>query len=342
MVTSNSGRDEDPANDDSQSDASEVDSGSSQLFVAPSFEQVVGVESNTDPASYRTRAPDADERRSRQASDAAASRSRRAHADTDVTVGTTDTDSSTEELSPEEYVDRVHALAYVDPIAAGDRIGDLLVLLESASSPLVESISDTLEWIGYRRPREFVVWADGFAALADASDPDRAFIGIRSLAQLAPVNDTAAAKGLVSAIGRLDVDHTDLRTAALSLVAEVGPDHVEQLSTADRSIANALTDPHPRIRTAAAIAAGALLGANPQRFPQTSMRLFAVLDDDHDTVRTYTHIALANFAIEQPAAIPHKEAVVRRLEAVSDEELGLREGSIAEAIAAVTKVQAGY
>lgn len=245
------------------------------------------------------------------------------------------------DLSAIEYVDRVAELAASDPAAAGDRIGDLIVLATEGDGELRHAASETIEWIGSRRRSELLVWADDFAALADDTHFDLAFVGLRSLAQLAPENEAAAAKGLDAALGRLDVERIDVRTASLALVAEIGPEHADRVAPADRSIAGALDADAPRVRTAAAIAAGKLLAADPHRFPRTIDRLSNSLDDSDETARAYAHVALVNFALEQPTAVPDKPAAIEALEATSDEELGLTCGTVDRAIAELAKALAG-
>lgn len=250
-----------------------------------------------------------------------------------------------EPLSAAEYINKVHDLVFTDVSAAGDRIGDLLVLLESESGSVDQSLhrraAETIEWIGIRRPREFVVWSEGFRTIARSDDPELAFVGLRSLAQLAAVHERAAAKGIDPALARLDSTDPDIRVSALSLLAEVGHRDTERVSHGDRSIARATRASDPRVRTAAAIAAGNLLGANPQRFPQTARRLFDLLGDSDEGVSTYGHIALVHFASEHPDVVPNKPAAIDHLETVSDDELGLKPGSVATAVAAVAKTGFG-
>lgn len=247
-----------------------------------------------------------------------------------------------ESLSPREYVVRVHELVYEDPSAAGNRVGDLLVLAEEGDSRLRETIAETLAWLGERRGREFDVWADDLAAFGEKPDPDLAFLGLRALAQLAPHHEPAARKGLDAAVRRLDADHEGLRAAALALVAEVGADRADEIGDADRAIAASMNVESPRVRTAAAIAAGTLLAAAPQQFPRTSMRLLEALEDPDDEVRTFAHVALIAFATERPAVVPEKEAAIDALDAVTDEELGLRDGAVADAQNALLRELAGY
>ncbi|WP_138007860.1 hypothetical protein [Halalkalirubrum salinum] len=261
---------------------------------------------------------------------------------TDVRADRGFDDESTEDpepLSSAEYVARVYDLVFTDVAAAGDRIGDLLVLLESGSldRSVHRRASDTIEWIGIRCPRELVVWSEGFRTVARSDDPELAFVGLRSLAQMATVNEQAATKGIDPALSRLDSPSSNLRVSALSLLAEVGSRDTERVSQGDRSIARSATASEPRVRTAAAIAAGNLLGEDPQRFPRTSMRLFDLLEDSHEVVNTYGHIALVHFAVEHPDVVPEKAAAIDYLESVSDDELGLQPGSVAEAVAAVAK-----
>lgn len=244
-------------------------------------------------------------------------------------------------ISAMEYVDRVAELALEDVEAAGDRIGDLLVFVTDGDEQVRSAASETIEWIGHRDRSELLVWADDFAELADDPQYDRSFVGLRSLAQLAPENERAAAKGLTAALSRLGVERIDVRTAAISLVAEAGPERIDRVAPADRSIADALDADSPRVRTVAAIAAGKLLAADPHRFPRTIDRLAGSLDDTDETARAYAHVALVNFAIEQPDTVPDKPAAIEALEATSDEELGLTCGTVDRAIASLAKSVAG-
>ena len=246
------------------------------------------------------------------------------------------------ELSAGEYVERVRELAGTDPIAAGDRIGDLLAIARTADPEVREAVSDALDAIGERRPQEFVIWADDLLAFAREDDPKLAYVGLRSLAQLASRNEKAASKGLLPAVRRVDGEQTEVRTAALALIAEVGPEVIEAVGEADRSIAAALSAEEPAVRMAAAMAAGNLLGTDPQHFPRTATALLETLDDPAEEVRTYAHVALAHFASEHPAVVPEKERAVRALEEVDDAELGVRQGTTAEALVALLKVEAGY
>lgn len=259
------------------------------------------------------------------------------------TEGTPDDASATgETFSAEEYITRVHELVYSDPVAAGDRIGDLLVLAKNGEPALQESIDVTLEWLGDRRPQEFGVWADDLAGFASSPDPKLAVLGLRSLAQLAPHNEAAAKKGLSAAVRCLDAAHTELQRAALALVAEVGGSEADTIGDADRSIAAALSADAASVRTAAAIAAGNLLRNAPQRFPRTSMALVDAVDDPDETVREYVRIALVSFATVHPSNVPEAETVVGALESYSDRDLGLRQGATAEAANQLLKRQAGY
>lgn len=285
--------------------------GQSPVFV-PSIDAVTDVQPDTDPSVYRSSETDS---------------SSLDHANV----------ADPEPLSAAEYVGQVYDLVFTDVSAAGDRIGDLLVLLDcdSTDRSLHRRATDAIEWIGIRRPREFVVWSDGFRTIAQSEDPELAFVGLRSLAQLATVNERAAAKGIGPALSRLDSPDPDVRISALSLLAEVGTRDTERVSHGDRSIARATGAGDPRVRTAAAIAAGNLLGEDPQRFPQTAMRLFDLLEDADEAVTTYGHIALVHFATEHPDVVPDKPVAIEHLETVSDDELGIQSGSVAEAVAAV-------
>ena len=324
MVDSNSNSDCSSGRDEATGEVAMSSAVSSQL-VLPPIDAVTDVSVTTPPDTYRgsTQEPEPT-------------------VETITDTGIQNATGPPETLSADEYVARVAELVFIDPARAGDRIGDLLSIFETSDDAIRRDISDTIEWLGYRRPQEFVTWSDGFVMCATADDPEQAYLGLRSLAQVANENETAAAKGLKPAINRLDTTDITLRTAALAVIAEVGARHTQQVSRADRSLANALTAPAARVRTVACIAAGNLLAVDPQRFPQTSMRLFAVWDDEDERVNTYAHVALTNFAIEQPAVIPNKSVVVDRLDTVSDELLGLKEGTTAKAVAEVTKVQAGY
>ncbi len=313
MVASNPN----PSNhDESSQEGPARDAGHSSVLL-PSIDAVIDVQPDTDPSAYRS-------------TDAATGASR--GADHERT-------GDPEPLSAVEYVNKIYDLVFTDVSAAGDRIGDLLVLLESGSidQSLHRRAAEAIEWIGIRRPRELVVWSEGFRTIARSDDPELAFVGLRSLAQLAAVNERAAAKGIDPALSRLDSTDPDVRVSALSLLAEVGPRDTERVSHGDRSIARATRASDPRVRTAAAIAAGNLLGADPQRFPQTSMRLFDLLGDSNEGVTTYGHIALVHFASEHPDVVPNKTTAIDHLETVSDDELGLQPGSVAEAVAAVAK-----
>ena len=245
-------------------------------------------------------------------------------------------------LSPTEYVVRVHELVYQDPAAAGDRVGDLLVLASEGDDDVRKMAGETLAWLGERRPREFEVWADDLAAFADQQDPELAFFGIRALAQLGSDHEDAAAKGLKQAVRRLGSDHEDLRAASLALVAEVGPARADAIGDADRPIAAAMEADAERIRTGAAIAAGNLLAATPQRFPRTSMALLDLLSDPTAVVRTYAHVSLVAFAREHPSVVPEKEAALSALEEATDAELGLKDGAVAQAENALLRELAGY
>lgn len=259
-----------------------------------------------------------------------------------VEESSTDRASGTRHFSPREYVVRVHELVYDDPVAAGDRVGDLLVIAKQGDADLRETAGETLAWLGERRPAEFEVWADDLAAFAHEPDPELAYLGLRALAQLAPLHERAARKGLEPAVRRIDAGHEGLRVASLALVAEVGGAMADELGDADRPIAASTNAEAPRVRTAAAIAAGNLLAAEPGRFPRTSMALLDALEDPHEEVRTYAHVALVAFATEHPSTVPEKETALAALEAVTDAELGLRDGAVAEAQNALLRHRAGY
>lgn len=320
----------------------------------PSFDQVQGLVVDPDAVPVRTTAGGTD-------GDSASDRYRTGEEER-TTDGnqTTDESGRTDEsgtgdegirteftsekasLSPTEYVVRVHELVYQDPAAAGDRVGDLLVLASEGDTDVREMAGETLAWLGERRPREFEVWADDLAAFAERQDPELAFLGIRALAQLAPYHEDAAAKGVKQAVRRLGSDHEDLRAASLALVAEVGPGKADAIGDADRAMVASMRADSARIRTGAAIAAGNLLAAAPQRFPRTSMALADVLSDPDDDVRTYAHVALVAFAREHPSVVPEKEAALSALEATDDADLGLTDGAVAEAENALLRELVGY
>lgn len=316
-----------PEMEDSASRRDRTDGGDSD---APSLDRVRGLAVDPSSASVRTTASGRDDGAGTDG--------------TGGTDGTTETDraSDDESLSPTEYVVRVHELVYEDPVAAGDRVGDLLVLAEEDDPELRETAGETLAWLGERRPREFEVWADDLAAFAERSDPDLAFLGLRALAQLAPYHESAAMKGLQAAIRRIDAGREDLRAAALALVAEVGAERAHEIGDADRPIAASMAAESARVRTAAAIAAGNLLAAAPQRFPRTAMALLDALEDPDDGVRAFAHVALISFATEHPSVVPEKETAIAALEEVTDDELGLRDGAVAEAQNALLRFRADY
>lgn len=79
-------------------------------------------------------------------------------------------------------LDQVHGL--VDDPDAGVRTTADSRKPESDEESL--SPSETLAWLGHRRPREFAVWADDLAVFGEKPDPELSFLGIRALAQLAP------------------------------------------------------------------------------------------------------------------------------------------------------------
>ncbi|MDR5673021.1 HEAT repeats containing protein [Halalkaliarchaeum sp. AArc-CO] len=296
----------------------------------PSFDQVQGLVVDPDDVPVRTTADGA-------AGDSATDRYR-----TDDDGIRTESGSEETSLSPREYAVRVHELVYRDPTAAGDRVGDLLVLASEGDPDVREMAGETLAWLGERRPREFEVWADDLAAFADRREPELSYLGIRALAQLGSCHEDAAAKGLEPAIRRLGSDHEDLRAASLALVAEVGHVKADAIGDADRPIAAAMEAASERIRTGAAIAAGNLLAATPQRFPRTSMALVDTLSDPDDGVRTYAHVALVAFAREHPSVVPDKETALSALEATDDAELGLKDGAVAEAENALLRELAGF
>ncbi|AUX09435.1 hypothetical protein AArcSl_1809 [Halalkaliarchaeum desulfuricum] len=314
----------------------------------PSFDQVQGLVVDPDAVPVRTTASGTD-------GDSATDRYR-----TGGGKRTTDRDQTTDQdrtgdeeiraesasdepsLTPREYVVRVHELVYRDPAAAGDRIGDLLVLASEGDTDVRQMAGETLAWLGERRSREFEVWADDLAAFAETQDPELAFFGIRALAQLGSDHEEAAAKGLKPAVRRLGSDHEDLQAASLALVAEVGPARADAIGDADRPIAASLRANSERIRTGAAIAAGNLLAESPQRFPRTSMALVEALSDPDDDVRTYAHVALVAFAREHPSVVPEKETALSALDATDDADLGLKDGAVAEAENALLRELAGY
>lgn len=237
-----------------------------------------------------------------------------------------------DEITPLEYVESVAEIAVTDPVAAGDRIGDLLVVARDHGDARAAA-GEVLNLVGLLRPAEFAVWIDDLVSFAGAADGELSFIGLRSIAQLAGENPRAAATGLDVAFDNLRASRTETRQAALSIVAEVGAERPRLVERADRHVANALGDADPGARLAGAITAGKLLGADPGSFPRTATALFDALDDDDDAVWEYAHVALVNFAQEHPHQIPDKERTIEILATVSDASLGVQEGATKEALA---------
>ncbi|MFB6219627.1 MAG: adaptin [Halobacteriaceae archaeon] len=248
-------------------------------------------------------------------------------------------DEAPEADTPEEYAREVAALAAEDPVAAGDRVGDLLDIARDHEGAR-DDVREALDVVGWRRPEEFEVWADSLAEAAGSPDDGLATIGMAALADLAATTPRAAAKGIDAALGRLAARSAELRRAALSVVAEVGPEDPDAVAGADRGVAAAIEDPDPAVRQAGVVAAGRLLASTPGTFPRTANALLGALDDDA-TVREYALVAAANFARTNPANVPEKRRVMAALAAADDDELGLRRGATDEAVSELLAVETG-
>jgi hypothetical protein len=240
--------------------------------------------------------------------------------------------------TPGEYVAAVTDLAAEDPVAAGDRVGDLLAIAREHADtrPAVEGALDLLGW---RRPEEFAVWSEDLAAVARADAADLAAVGMAALADLGSVNPRAAATGVAAALDRASAGPVTLRQAALAVLAEVGDELPGEVRGADRHVATALNDDDAKVRQAGAMAAGRLLAADPGAFPRTASSLFEILDDDAESVREYAVAALAHFATSHPATVPEKERATEVLAAAEDEDLGLRAGTTNTALAKLLAVE---
>lgn len=236
---------------------------------------------------------------------------------------------------PATFVEAVADELERDPVSAIDRVGGLLAVAREHDGPVRVTAGEALDAIGRRQPDAFDVWAADLAAAARSADDELAFFGLRALAQLAAVDPNAASRGLDAALDNLGAPDADLRQAALAVLAEVGPRDPDDVRRADRPLATALTAEAPSVRTAAAIAAGRLLGSAPNGFPRTATALLDALDDEDEAVRTYAHVALANFATEHPDNVPEKARALSALAGVTDDELGLRRGTLGEAMAAL-------
>ena len=231
-----------------------------------------------------------------------------------------------------ERVTSIAETALRDPVSAGDRIGDLLVLAREHEGEVRETAGEVLNLLGLLRPAEFAVWRDDLASIARSSDDRIAFYALRALAQLAGDDARAASSALDVAFDHVEAPRTEMRQAALSIVAEVGGERPDLVRRADRHVMAALVDPDPGVRLAGAITAGKLLGAAPGTFPRTATVLLEALDDDCDAVWEYAHVALVHFAREHPEQVPEKKRAIERLGSISDEDLGVREGATKDAL----------
>jgi len=239
--------------------------------------------------------------------------------------------------TPAEYAATVADLAVEDPIEAGDYVGDLVVIARDYEGAR-DAVREALDVIGWRRPAEFEVWSSDLADLAAAADDEVALIGMAALADLAATSPRVAQTGVDAALGRLTAQSTELRRAALAVVAEVGAEDPDAVTGADRHVAAAVGDADPAVRRAGTIAAGRLLEAAPGIFPRTAAALPDALADEDTTVHEYAHVAMANFARVNPANVPEKGRVMEALAAVSDDELGLRRGATDEALSELLAV----
>jgi hypothetical protein len=247
-----------------------------------------------------------------------------------------------ESVEPTEFVDRVVETALTDPITAGDAIGDLLAISRECDEDARTAAEEALDLLGLLRPVEFEVWVDDVVAFASADRDRLAFVGLRALAQLSAVSPGVAKTGLDAAMRRLETPHAPTRRAALAVVGEVGEAFPDAVAQADRQVMAAMRDDDPSVRLAGAMTAGKLLGAEPQQFPRTVTTLPEVLEDDDDEVWEYAHVALVHFVREHPSQVPEKRHVVERLANVSDEELGVREGSTKDAMTKLLAYEPGF
>lgn len=246
-------------------------------------------------------------------------------------------DTPPADRSPEAFVAAVADRLEEAPDAAGDAVGHLLTIAADHEGPPRVAAGEALDAIGRRRPSAFEVWSETLATAARDADEEVAFFATRSLAQLAAVSPGTASKGRPAALENLATPSPDLRQAALSVLAEVGPTDPDEVQRADRPLAAALVADHGGVRTAAAIAAGRLLAAAPSRFPRTANALVDAVDDDDEDVRQYALLALANFADEHPSNVPRKRKVIEALASADDDTLGLRRGATAEALASLVE-----
>ena len=284
-----------------------------------------------------------EQQRADDADDESTGRVRAACPDIEPRVAPTDASSAAPSRpAPLEYLRDLTELALIDPVAAGDHVGDLLVLSRHDAAAVRESAGEALDLVGQLRPVEFEVWAADLVSLAGVADDGRAFLGLRALAQLAGANPRAAACGLDVAFSHVGAPDTDLRRAALVIVAEVGGADPDLVRRADRHVVTALVDPCAEIRLTGAIAAGKLLGAAPGRFPRSATALFDALDDPVDEVWEFAHVALVHFACEHPAQVPNKGRAIETLARVSDADIGVREGATKEALSSVLAVERGF
>ena len=243
------------------------------------------------------------------------------------------------DADPVEFVDRVADALEDDPDAAADAVGGLLTVTREETGATRVAAGEALDAIGRRQPSAFEVWSEPIAAAARSGDEEVAFFGMRALAQLAGANPRAAAKGLDAALSNLRAPSPDLRQAALSVVAEVGPDDPDAVKRADRPLAESLRDEDENVRTAAAIAAGRLLAEAPNALPRTATALLDALDDEGPRVREFAHVALANYARQHPENVPQKARALTALAGVTDDELGLRRGALGEAMSALVALE---
>lgn len=245
-------------------------------------------------------------------------------------------------VDPTAYVERVVETALSDPVAAGDAVGDLLVIVRDCGEESRRAAAEALDLLGLLRPVEFEVWVDDVAAFAAADAEWPSFVGMRALAQLAAVRPAAARKGLDAAVRRLETPHVPTRRASLAVVGEVGEAFPDAAARTDRQVMAAMRDGDSTVRLAGVITAGKLLGADPRRFPRTVTTLPETLSDDDEDVWTYAHVSLVHFVREHPSQVPEKRRVVERLAAVSDEELGVREGSTKDALTKLLAYEPGF
>lgn len=242
--------------------------------------------------------------------------------------------------TPEEYAREVTALAAEDPVAAGDRVGDLLDIAREHEGAR-EAVGEALDVLGWRRPEEFEVWADSLADVAAADDDDLALLGMAALADLGATTPRAAKKGVGAAVDRLTTPSVELRRAALAVVAEVGSADPGAVGGVDRGVAAAIEDSEAAVRLAGVVAAGRLLAASPGALPRTATALVDALDDGDDTVREYALTAAANVARTTPESVPEKRRVMGALATASDAELGLRRGATGDAVSELLAVAGG-